>query len=639
MVPRILLERAKKRGTPLVVIFGLSLATAYGLLPTAFASAQGLTGSAVNVNAVTAAAGVGGSSDLITIIGRIINIALGFLGIIFLVLLLYAGFLWMTAAGDATKIEQAQKILRNAIIGLVIIVSAWAITAFIISSLTGEGSYTGGVTGGGARGRSGFTGAHGRSGSLGILIESHVPASDAKNVPRNTPIIITFKDRIDPASFIEGWTDATSSTAKGLNNNVIKIYRTSAGSTAAMTSAQMMVFYTPDQKTFVIRASKPEFYLGSPKANVTYQVDLEGDLRGIQKIEQNGERTPLFIGDIKNGYSWLFEVSTEIDLTPPTVLAATPLAGDRHPRNAIIQITFSEPIDPIPVSGRTSAKQTIQVFAESGSVSKALSGEFRISNDYQTAEFVPDDRCGINSCGRDVFCLPESVTIRVSVKAARPDPKNLPQAVLVTGGYYDGVVDLAGNVLDGKGEGKVTAPALHGENDYMWSFGTLNELNLVPPRILDTTPSSKLGPSSKVALDAQIRVTFDKLLQSSTLNSNTVRLVATGNDEKKLTDTFWWTTGMLLLSSSGAALDPKKIPPDTAMQSAVIILHRPFLPSGTGPGTLNYYLPHLTSDVQDQYQNCFNPASKCGGKDLLTSGPQTCCNGKSESTDVCDFKL
>jgi hypothetical protein len=81
------------------------------------------------------AAGVKGSTDLPTIIGNIINILLGFLGILFLVLLLWAGFEWMTAGGDDKKVQDATKRIRNAVIGLVVIVAGFAISNFVLTSL------------------------------------------------------------------------------------------------------------------------------------------------------------------------------------------------------------------------------------------------------------------------------------------------------------------------------------------------------------------------------------------------------------------------------------------------------------------------------------------------------------------------
>ena len=71
------------------------------------------------------------TQDVGSITGQIINAALQLVGIIFLALMVYAGYLWMTAQGDESQIEKAQKIVTSAIIGLVLTMSAYAITAFV----------------------------------------------------------------------------------------------------------------------------------------------------------------------------------------------------------------------------------------------------------------------------------------------------------------------------------------------------------------------------------------------------------------------------------------------------------------------------------------------------------------------------
>jgi amino acid permease len=58
---------------------------------------------------------------------------LGLLGIIFVVLLVYAGIQWMTAEGDEVKVEKAKSTITRAIIGLGIIITAYAITYFIFN--------------------------------------------------------------------------------------------------------------------------------------------------------------------------------------------------------------------------------------------------------------------------------------------------------------------------------------------------------------------------------------------------------------------------------------------------------------------------------------------------------------------------
>ncbi|MDP2736339.1 MAG: hypothetical protein Q8O59_00975 [bacterium] len=75
--------------------------------------------------------------DIRMIIVDIIKIVLGFLGIIATVIILYAGFKWMTSAGNEENVTSAKKMLVAGVIGLVIILSAYAIATFTISYLVG----------------------------------------------------------------------------------------------------------------------------------------------------------------------------------------------------------------------------------------------------------------------------------------------------------------------------------------------------------------------------------------------------------------------------------------------------------------------------------------------------------------------
>ncbi len=76
-----------------------------------------------------------GTQDVRQTIGRIINVALSLLGVVVLVIIVYGGFLWMTAGGNDEKVGEAKKWIFGGIIGLVIILSAYAIASFVISNL------------------------------------------------------------------------------------------------------------------------------------------------------------------------------------------------------------------------------------------------------------------------------------------------------------------------------------------------------------------------------------------------------------------------------------------------------------------------------------------------------------------------
>lgn len=76
-----------------------------------------------------------GGGDLRTTVARIINVALSLLGIVAVVIILIGGFKWMTAGGADEKVGEARKLIFSGIIGLAIIMSAWAIAKFVINNL------------------------------------------------------------------------------------------------------------------------------------------------------------------------------------------------------------------------------------------------------------------------------------------------------------------------------------------------------------------------------------------------------------------------------------------------------------------------------------------------------------------------
>lgn len=76
------------------------------------------------------------ASDLPALIGNIINVLLGALGVIFLVLIVYAGYLYLIDQGSGEKVKVAKKIFSTSIIGLALIVAAYAIANYVLGALT-----------------------------------------------------------------------------------------------------------------------------------------------------------------------------------------------------------------------------------------------------------------------------------------------------------------------------------------------------------------------------------------------------------------------------------------------------------------------------------------------------------------------
>lgn len=134
-----------------------------------------------------------GNPDIREVIAGIIKIFLSLLGIIALVIMLYGGFLYMTAGGDVEKVTRAKKLIAQAVIGLIIILSAYGITSFVLRQLevaTGIGTTGGGGPGGGG-------------GAGGLPPDAFVVkgiAPQGKINIRNVVVRITFSRNVDQAS-------------------------------------------------------------------------------------------------------------------------------------------------------------------------------------------------------------------------------------------------------------------------------------------------------------------------------------------------------------------------------------------------------------------------------------------------------
>lgn len=97
------------------------------------AFAQDFTGQLDNTG--TAVYGTPDNNTLFGTLGILLNVILSTLGIILLMLVIYAGFLWMTAGGNDTQVKKAKDILINATVGMILMISAYAISQFVVTQL------------------------------------------------------------------------------------------------------------------------------------------------------------------------------------------------------------------------------------------------------------------------------------------------------------------------------------------------------------------------------------------------------------------------------------------------------------------------------------------------------------------------
>jgi lysylphosphatidylglycerol synthetase-like protein (DUF2156 family) len=118
---------------------GLLLSAAPVLAAPATAPAAGQSAiSGLELTGKRAGYTVGEASSLGNVVGNLLNALLGLLGIVLVVFLVYGGIKYMTAQGVEKQVIEAKQIMLNAVIGLVIVVSAYAISTFVINVLSGS---------------------------------------------------------------------------------------------------------------------------------------------------------------------------------------------------------------------------------------------------------------------------------------------------------------------------------------------------------------------------------------------------------------------------------------------------------------------------------------------------------------------
>ncbi len=351
-----------------------------GLLSPVFAFAQSATTPSTDQQQFSENLAITTQQSLGVIIARVINVALGFLGIVAVVLILYAGFVWMTSRGEAERVKQAQKIMTRAVIGLAIVLAAFGIVQLVLRALGIENNsdiIPTPATSALVRGNGGALGSG--------IVESHFPSRGGTGIPRNTRIMVTFKDAVNPASIAISPTGKFFSATAGtggeavnripevglkLRTDVIEIVKTTdikttvrddrtapfrLGSETSGTLSDVLVSFTPDLRTYIFTpiergTTDRRVLLGSSSQNTAYTVYLCGvaGSRGscaaggvkILPAEVRAKSGDVAKADLMNGtsalgveafggiykdYEWSFEISTLIDTTPPTISSIIPL--------------------------------------------------------------------------------------------------------------------------------------------------------------------------------------------------------------------------------------------------------------------------------------------------------------------------
>ncbi len=577
-----------------------------------------------------------GNQSLVGTVVKIINIGLSLLGIVALGIVLYGGFVYMTSGGAEDKIATAKKILINGTIGLAIILSSWAITRFILAKL-GEAtgvSGLGGLLGGGGSEFNDFGG----TGALGNgIIRDHYPTPNQKNVKRNVRIAITFNEPIDPSTIIEN-TNKTCWGADGkptlncvvdgdnvanpyygdcitppgqqfnwerdcdkLNTDAVGIFATSTAGVFNRTGDRLNSAPQPlpayalttyedgEERNALSFVFKPVNYLGDNLKNVDYTVGISPEVK-----KKNGTAA------LKRTYPWNFQTGTSFDFDAPTISSREPASNAVIPRNQIIQVVFSEPMDPISLQGIVAPGSSFNnlIFGN-----QAIRGEWKLSNGYRTAEFTSTEPCGENSCGQIMYCLPAAAcpagqdpeTCRtdaeILVRTAQPLANNSFEAVPLTG-----ITDISGNALDGDADAQVDGkPNMPGDfkvigkdggsderkaDNAYWQFRISNSIDRTAPFIENVKPSID---EEGVGKDDPLTLSFSKPMFHATLRFIGVK----EHPAPRGVDEMWYR-------STAERSDEKDM---------VTVDHREFGPNGQD----FFYFPTVSSTVKDLRQNCMYP--------------------------------
>jgi hypothetical protein len=259
-----------------------------------------------------------GQEDPRTVVGRIINIAMMFLGVIAVGIIIFAGFKWMMAGGEEEKINSAKKTLKNGVIGLVIVLSSWGIVSFILTQLlnaTNNGDIN---IGGDNAGKGGILG----SGAIGSCsVQSVYPEPSQQDVARNTAIFIEFKEELNLETFCldtNGDGDYCNSGDK-INPENIHIYEQNKGDACDEGNCENNItdVYATVSGDSLSFSLVPDNYLGSSDSKTWYTVYLSN---AIEKIDQGN----IFDNCSTDYLNWNFEVGAFLDLDPPQVSGIFP---------------------------------------------------------------------------------------------------------------------------------------------------------------------------------------------------------------------------------------------------------------------------------------------------------------------------
>ncbi|MEA3272192.1 MAG: Ig-like domain-containing protein [Patescibacteria group bacterium] len=244
-----------------------------------------------------------GTEDIRVTIARIIRIALGALGIIAVVAIIAGGVVYMTAGGDAKRIDIAKKIMINSVIGLAIILSAFGITQFVLNSLVDATT----------RAPSGVEGPPGPGPGFGPTAFTLRGITPSGAIPiRNVTVRATFNSGVDGATVPDNFTVTRVSDGIVAEGTIVV-----ARNTIEFTPVANCPAPNEDRKCF--------------DSDTEYRVNLTGDIRNLA-----GQS--LVCGGFAPVCEGLFTTGSLVDVSGPTVSVTVPDVDESISADSLVSL-------------------------------------------------------------------------------------------------------------------------------------------------------------------------------------------------------------------------------------------------------------------------------------------------------------
>ncbi len=275
--------------------------------------------------------------------------------------------------------------------------------------------------------------------SIGDFIRFTYPRWSTLPVSRNTRLVLALQSPVDPRTLLSGTDVLPESFA---------VY-----SVGSSTPVKLDATLSRDRMTVVLR---PRSLLGVPGRETRYEAVVGSALKtSTGKLVSSPP------------YRWEFTVGSQEDRSSPKLSSATPEQGAYSAKNTMLQLEFSEPIDPLSVLDN-----------EAVTLEGSRGFSRFVSDDLTVVELKGFSACGENQCQTPMFCWPsdQQLTLKLS-----------------------GLRDISGNAL--------VSPITH-------AWRTTGEMDHTTPAIVRVAPRRN---ASGVNPDTPIRVTFSTVMSVASL--------------------------------------------------------------------------------------------------------------------------